>query len=237
MFFLPSKQQLSTAQQERQALADLLLALGEEAPTLCAGWTTKDLLVHLVIREYRPDAAAGMFIKPLSAHLGAVTRRYSRKSYPSLVEQFRSGPPWWSALRYVDRYVNLLENFIHHEDVLRAIPDAAHSDMGQRIKDGLYNRELSSGSVQELWAMCRRVAPIFLRSSRVRVVLECSDSYQPGAGLMGQVSVGSSTLPEVRIRGAVGELLLWMYGRDDVARVSFYESTPGAREKIRRVVL
>src|SRR5690606_24047731 len=38
------------ARAERHALADLLMAVGPDAPTLCAGWTTAHLAAHLVVR-------------------------------------------------------------------------------------------------------------------------------------------------------------------------------------------
>ena len=44
---------------ERTALCDLFLAVGPDAPTLAGEWTTRDLAAHLVVRERRPDAAAG----------------------------------------------------------------------------------------------------------------------------------------------------------------------------------
>src|SRR5258706_5048708 len=52
------------ARAERHALADTLLAAGPDAPTLCEGWATRDLAAHLVLRERRPDAAAGILFKP-----------------------------------------------------------------------------------------------------------------------------------------------------------------------------
>ena len=54
------------ARPEREALCDLLTDLGPEAPTLCAGWRTRDLAAHLVLRERRPDAAPGILL-PLLA--------------------------------------------------------------------------------------------------------------------------------------------------------------------------
>jgi uncharacterized protein (TIGR03083 family) len=38
------------AQEERNELCDLMLETGPDAPTLCEGWTTRDLAAHLVIR-------------------------------------------------------------------------------------------------------------------------------------------------------------------------------------------
>ncbi|WP_010474195.1 maleylpyruvate isomerase family mycothiol-dependent enzyme, partial [Streptomyces somaliensis] len=60
------------AKRERLVLADLLEAVGPEAPTLCDGWTTRDLAAHLVVRERRPDAAAGVLLEPLRGRLERV---------------------------------------------------------------------------------------------------------------------------------------------------------------------
>ena len=35
------------AQRERQQLADLMASVGPDAPTLCEGWTVRDLAAHL----------------------------------------------------------------------------------------------------------------------------------------------------------------------------------------------
>ena len=51
---------MSYSREERRALCALLDETGPDAPTLCEGWTTGDLAAHLVLRERRPDAAAGV---------------------------------------------------------------------------------------------------------------------------------------------------------------------------------
>src|ERR1700753_1453307 len=56
------------AQAERTALCDLFLELGPQAPTLCEGWTTRDLAAHLVVRDRRPDGAIGILVPRLSGH-------------------------------------------------------------------------------------------------------------------------------------------------------------------------
>ena len=48
---------MSFAQKERERLAELFLEVGPDAPTLNEGWTTRDLAVHLLIRESKPAAA------------------------------------------------------------------------------------------------------------------------------------------------------------------------------------
>ena len=50
----------SLARTERSALADLLDQIGPDQPTLCEGWTTRDLAAHLIARERRPDTLPGV---------------------------------------------------------------------------------------------------------------------------------------------------------------------------------
>ena len=45
---------------ERRRFADALLEVGPDAPTLCDGWSTRDLAAHVVLRDRRPDAAGGL---------------------------------------------------------------------------------------------------------------------------------------------------------------------------------
>jgi hypothetical protein len=74
------------AREERAALAALLAETGPDAPTLCEGWQTRGLAAHLVLRERRPDAAAGVMGGPLAGYTARVQRRYlGRYSYPELV--------------------------------------------------------------------------------------------------------------------------------------------------------
>lgn len=44
------------ARAERLSVAALLREVGPDAPTLCEGWKTLDLAVHLVIRDRYPAA-------------------------------------------------------------------------------------------------------------------------------------------------------------------------------------
>ena len=59
---------MSVAQRERAALVATMRSVGPDAPTLCEGWTTRDLAAHLVIREYRVDAAPGILIPLFAGH-------------------------------------------------------------------------------------------------------------------------------------------------------------------------
>jgi uncharacterized protein (TIGR03085 family) len=96
--------------QERREICDLLLELGPDAPTLCAGWTTADLAAHLVLREH--------------FHRWSDAQRAAEKAkgLPGMVARLRAGAPLipWRLPRIRDVF-NGLEYFIHHEDVRRAI--------------------------------------------------------------------------------------------------------------------
>jgi len=187
---------------ERTALADALDAAGPDAATLCEGWSTRDLAAHLVLRERRPDAAAGMVLEAVPAlkgHTDRLMRQTAQRAYPELVDQFRTGPQRASllALPGADARVNLAEHFIHHEDVRRAAP-------------GWAARVLSPGHEAALWGACRLMARRSFLRSAVGVVLVVPD------GPRATVRRGSSTMV---LTGLASELLLYVAGRQDQAEV------------------
>src|SRR5688572_25102306 len=108
---------------ERLALADLMAEVGPDAPTLCGDWTVRGLLAHLLLRERRLDAAAGILIKRLAGRTERVQREIAAGDFDALLAQLRK-PPWFSpaGLAPLDELVNLSEMFVHHEDVRRAPP-------------------------------------------------------------------------------------------------------------------
>ena len=121
----------------------LLEETGPHAPTLCEGWTTLDLAAHLVLREHRPDASIGILGGPLAGY----TRRAqeaiaSRTPFPELVTTIRNGPPLLSVfgLPGVDERANVIEYFVHHEDVRRAQPDWEPRDLSPGLSEVLWQR-------------------------------------------------------------------------------------------------
>ncbi|MBO0821829.1 MAG: TIGR03085 family protein [Nocardiopsaceae bacterium] len=194
---------MSFSRDERLALADLLERTGPEAPTLCAGWRTLDLAAHLVIREARPDAAAGVLGGPLAGHTARVQRRFAdRLGYDGLIRAFRAGPPRLSpfALPGADEAANTVEYFVHHEDVRRAAPDWTP-------------RELPEGLADALWGRLK-AARLFLRKAPVGVEL----ARDPGGAPRLPVKNGA---PVVTVTGTPAELTLWAMGRADAADVRF----------------
>ncbi|MEW1909012.1 TIGR03085 family metal-binding protein [Kitasatospora sp. NPDC085895] len=183
------------ARGERERLADLLAAAGPQAPTLCAGWTTADLAAHLVLRERRPDAAAGIRIGPLAGWTERVQRGYARRPYEELVALFRSGPPALSpfALPGADEAANVVEYFVHAEDVRRAGEGWRREEVAAPLADALWQR---------LPMLARLEAG---RRTPVRLVLERPDGRS--------CTVAHRTGPTVHLTGEPGELVLFAFGR------------------------
>jgi uncharacterized protein (TIGR03085 family) len=174
---------------ERRALCALFAEVGPDAPTLCGTWTTKDLAAHLVIRERRPDTAPGILLPFAREYTQRVQDAYARKPWPQLVDLVRTGPP--RLLRPVDGAINGAEYFVHHEDVRRATA----------------GWEPRTGQQDTLWRIVQRTAPLNLRKSAVGVVLN-----SPGHGR----KVARKGEEQVTVSGAPGELLLFLFGREQV---------------------
>ena len=189
------------ARSEREALCDTLEAVGPQAPTLCDPWDAAMLAAHLVLRERRPDLAAGIVVPLLAGRLDRAQERLARDTaWPDLVTLVRTGPPLWSPTRVpaLDDVTNTVEMLVHHEDILRG--DGAR---GPR-------REPDPALDGAAWDAVRRMAPLLLRRVPVGVDLEA-----PGRSVVHARS-GAAT---VRVAGEPVELLLVCYGRERVAEV------------------
>jgi uncharacterized protein (TIGR03085 family) len=194
------------SREERLALCELLEQTGPEAPTLCAGWTTCDLAAHLVLREHRPDAAAGVMGGPFAGHTLHVQEQLKKRySYAQLIELFRAGPPRLSlfAIPGLDEKANTVEYFVHHEDVRRALP-------------GWEPRQISPGLSEALWSRLRG-AKFLLRKAPVGVELARDDG---SSGQSFRITVRNAT-PVVTVIGKPAELTMWSFGRTRAAKVRF----------------
>ncbi|QPP09376.1 TIGR03085 family protein [Streptomyces bathyalis] len=187
------------AKRERLILADLLESSGPEAPTLCDGWKARDLAAHVVVRERRADAAGGLLLKSLAPRLDRVQGEFTAKPYEELIQLIRTGPPRMSpyALKQVDEVANTVEFYIHAEDLRRAVPDWTP-------------RELDSVFQDALWKRLEKMARVFGRKSPVGLVLRRPD---------GQTAVARKGTPVVTVTGEPNELVLYVSGRQRVARV------------------
>lgn len=189
------------AQRERSALVESMRATGPDAPTLCAGWTTRDLAAHLVVREYRPDAAAGVVVPALADRMEELRIRETERPWEDLLDAIAGGAPWYSPLRYADRVANLAEYLVHHEDVRRA---------GQ----GWISREFVPEDLERIWSLATTVAKTFLRKVSARVDIR-TPAEVPSTRIA-SVSTGAALAPLVSITAEPVELLLWAFGRDEV---------------------
>jgi uncharacterized protein (TIGR03085 family) len=197
---------------ERHALADALLDAGPDAPTLCQGWTARDLAAHVVLRDRRPDTIPGMLVKSLRGWTERVQRDCrDGHDYPELVDLVRHAPRWSPlSLAPLDEAANTLEFFIHTEDVRRG-------------GVGRPPRPLEPGLPAVLWRRVPTLARLNLRRIDATVRVEA-----PGHGA---VTIGDGE-PGVTVSGDPGELVLFFYGRQSAARVDITGS-PDLAGKLR----
>jgi uncharacterized protein (TIGR03085 family) len=196
------------AQTERTELCDAALQLGEDQPTLCGGWTVKDLVVHLVVRERSP-AGVGILVPPLAGLTRLASQRTARTEFAVLVEQVRTGPPWWHPLAVppLDAAVNTLEFLVHHEDIRRAQPTWSPRDLGERAE-------------RTVWGALPPLARMLTRGVPTGVVLEDTLS---GSTMTAKKGPGRTV-----VQGRPSELALYLFGRKDQADVRLAGDAPEA---------
>jgi uncharacterized protein (TIGR03085 family) len=199
---------------EREELCDLLDDLGPRAPTLLNPWNAHDLAAHLVLREHVLLAAPGLVVPGAWSRL-AERRRVALKerSFAALVSTIRSGPPpGFFRIPWVRRLANLNEFFVHHEDVRRA------NGSGPRANSPALNAALFRNVSRAPWLLSRR-----LRGAGLDLEWAGTD----------RVIRARRGRPSARVRGLPGELLLFLFGRSEVADVEITGS-PEAIEAVKR---
>ncbi|CCQ16758.1 putative uncharacterized protein [Rhodococcus sp. AW25M09] len=187
---------VSLAQDERSQLVRTLLDVGPDAPTLCGQWTAADLAAHLVVRERRLDAAPGIFISALEGYTERVQQSVANRPFTAVVDDVRTGPPMWSPFALLDPLINLGEMFVHHEDVRRA-------------GDKWTRRALPAAVEARLWPQVRLIGRAGHRAAPIAVRVRTPD------GRTATFKGGSGT--GVTVIGDPSELLLYAFGRDQVA--------------------
>jgi uncharacterized protein (TIGR03085 family) len=186
---------MTAAQRERAALVETMRTVGPDAPTLCGDWTTRDLAAHLVVRERRLDATAGVAVPFLAGYTAKVQRQVTDSTdWDELLDKVASGPPLYSPFKLFDPVANLGEMYIHHEDVRRAQTDWEP-------------RQLDDAMVKALGRGLPLMARLTLAKASARVSLRTPD----GKTL---ATVGRG--PELTVTGEPQELLLFISGRDAV---------------------
>lgn len=138
-------------------------------------------------------------LEPLSQLVDrSMSAALQRHDFAELVRKLRGGPPLWSPFRYLDEQLNMLEYFVHHEDVRRAQPEWEPREVSASHQDALWGR---------LGGMLR------LKASKgpAGIVLQRADN-----GAVLRLRAGQ---PVTTMIGAPSELVLYAYGRKTVARV------------------
>jgi uncharacterized protein (TIGR03085 family) len=206
----------SLARRERYALCDLALSVGPGAPTLCGEWDASDLVAHLLVREHSPSGAPGIGVKALAGLTERAMRREQRRPFPEMVERLRE--PGWTpyALPWVERLANTLEFVVHHEDLRRAQPDWSP-------------RALAPEDDQELWKAVCRGGRLLVRTAKLPVRLRHESRD-------GQEAVLRSGADPVTVIGSALELVLFLFGRQRVARVEL-DGSPDRVERLRAASL
>lgn len=193
------------ARTERLRLVDAARRAGEDAPTLCEGWTTRDLATHLVIRERHPVAALGIFMPKFDGKREEQEQAYASMPYARLLGLVAS-PPRWTPGRWpgVEAVMNTAEYIVHHEDIRRAeiewIP-----------------RRLSLPENRAVWAACRTALLPFAAKAEGRVEIASPGFGQRSAGRQTGGSTGKAS--GITITGEPVEILLYLMGRERHALV------------------
>ena len=201
---------------EREAIVMTARSADPEGLTLCAGWTTRHLLAHLVERERRPlrwsvdmisrrEPGNERFMSQL------VDGARSPVGYQALIDRFAQGAPRWSPLTWTGDRAHLLEYVLHHEDIRRggAQPAAA--------------RELPAGQLRAIWEQLISASRLLLRGSPVGVALEAPGRPSQVVRKGGEV---------VTLTGDPVELVLQVFGRGRAAEVEI-TGPPVARAQFR----
>lgn len=193
---------------ERSALVDALTGAGPGRATLCAGWRTEHLAAHVVLRE-SSFVAAGAVVPGLADRAEAAiqdlgNRSASPANYAALVARLAGGPPRLQPMRIAGDAANLLELFVHTEDVRRGEGPAP-----DRARDPAH--------AATLWRQARTMARLAYRRSPVGVVLATPLGEARGARAR---SAPSGPQGDVVLRGSLDAVVLHAFGRRSAAEVT-----------------
>ena len=136
----------------------------------------------------------------------------SQRDFAGVIETFRSGPPpGFFRLGWVRGFPSLNEFFVHHEDVRRA------NGRGPRQNGDAMDAALWRNVERARWFLARR-----LRGAG----LELQWAGTP------RIARARRGAPVARLSGPPGELLLYLFGRQDAAHVEL-SGPPAAVEAVR----
>ncbi|MBM7050666.1 MULTISPECIES: TIGR03085 family metal-binding protein [unclassified Rothia (in: high G+C Gram-positive bacteria)] len=188
---------------ERLNLIEYLRGAGPHASTLCEGWQTRHLIAHLVLRESKPLVAAGVMGGPLGQRTEEKTNEYADKltragAYDTALFEFAKlhGPLHVRTRNpKADCAMNLLEYFVHTEDVRRA-------------EETWQPRELAPEVESKMWQMLTKGARLMGAKKYAGGLTIKAPGRSPVTVI--KPKNGSATT----ITGAPGEIALHLFGRE-----------------------
>lgn len=202
---------------ERTALLETLQEAGSQAPTLCEGWESRHLLAHLLLRESKPLVAAGVLGGPLGVRTDRLTKQLADQlanpdDYRQGLKDFAALPGYLgmrTRFPRLDRAMNLLEYFVHTEDIRRA-----GLSQGQAPEP----RQLAAGVEQALWKDLQARAKAMAGKKYPEGLLLEAPGYSPAQVTVVPPAPGQQATV---LTGQPGELALYLFGRQEAALVSF----------------
>lgn len=200
---------------ERTALVQALADAGPSAPTLCEGWETRHLAAHLLLRESKPTLAAGVAGGPLEARTERHTNQLAdeltgQRRYEKALRDFEALPGYLhmrTRFPGLDKAMNLVEYFVHTEDVRRA----SLADSEQPAP-----RELAEGVQEKMWKVLRARARLMARKRYPQGLVLEAPGYS--AAVHTVIAPPAGQVATV-LTGEPGELVLYLFGREAAARV------------------
>lgn len=189
---------------ERARLVRALSDVGPGRPTLCEGWATQHLAAHVVLRDRMPWRRSARATAELAA------RAEDRAGFDALVLDVARGPRWPSPTSRTAETMNLLELYVHTEDVVRAQPGGV-----QTAADEVR----SPAHEAALWSHFRRFARLMYRPVPTGVILVVTGGPRVVAR---RPRRGHGS---VVVSGPVTELIMHGFGRGAASTVTV-DGTP-----------
>ncbi len=185
----------------RDRFVDAARRVGPDAPTLCEGWSARDLVGHMLVLRDDPLAWPGIGVPALA---GLTERRMARATasgYERALASLARRRPWLPPVIDGPRSRwghHLGEWVVHAEDVVRA--------------NELPSYEPDAATADAVWARVQ-VATRQLHGHRERgIVLTRTDTGESAAVVRGVAAL--------TVEGTPLDLLVWAYRGDGCADVS-----------------
>jgi uncharacterized protein (TIGR03085 family) len=210
----------------RSDFCEMLDKVGPDAPTLCEGWTSQDIAIHLVLIERHPEAWLGIpignRISRLRPYFDGLVETERDRPWGELVERVRVGPTRGPLANPAFRSRMMFREYIVHGEDIRRPNGLPPADFGPTVRDATWKKaQFFARFVQSAPSHGLEVAE---PEGRVHVVREGS--------------------PTARITGEPIDLLLYEFGRGpaadvelsgDPAAVAGLEVRPGGAQAMPRM--